>query len=81
MVAQIVIKTLVRYSGNCLYKKKAETSVFSSPTKNINERLLSKYLSFYERDALISFFNNKPQEVEVKTLAQPFYLGLGSNEL
>ena len=82
MVAQIVIKTLVyRSYGECLYKKKAETSVFSSPTKNINKRLLSQYVSFNERDALISFFDHKPQEVEVRTLAQPFYLGLGSNEL
>ena len=35
MVAQIVIKSLLNFKGKSLYKKKADTSVFSSKTKNI----------------------------------------------
>ena len=41
MVAQIVIKSLFNGNkGSCFYKKKDESSVFSSETKNITKELL-----------------------------------------
>ena len=74
-------KSLVNRNGKCLYKKKAETSVFSSETKNIKELLLRQNVSFEGKDALIAFFDHKPQEIEVKTFAQPFILKLGTKWL